>query len=232
MTPNTESLTPEAPIAATLSETAAGWMGAFAAFRRGFAALPDNRIFAAIYGVFGVVLTTLAHYQPNNAAAIFTIIMLTSLVFQIALIKYALATAKGTVLSVGQLFETTTSQYSRVLGTYLLVGAAVIMSAFLLFIPLFWLIPWTYLMTYIIINEDLDLRGAFRRSKELTKGNYGKIVGIVGVTFLYLMGSIVVSGVPIVGWIVGEIMSVAIGLAGGTAVASLYLYLREHSGVK
>ena len=98
----------------------------------------------------------------------------------------------------------------------LLVGATYLVSFVLLIIPFFFVYPRLVLAQYFLVDQNLGILEAYRSSWKATKGNVGKVWGILGVGALMVL--------PVI-TILGAIVTVYLLFMYSAAYALLYHYV-------
>ncbi|HSX48084.1 MAG TPA: hypothetical protein VLF41_01075 [Candidatus Nanoarchaeia archaeon] len=146
-----------------------------------------------------------------GALAVLAVIALVILFIPYTIIIY-LAGQRGQKLTFKEAFKECPKYSWRVLGGALLTGLAVIGGFILIIVPGFIFAAWFSLTSYIIVNENLGVVEAMKRSKALIKGHVVETWGLISI------GSIL-GAIPIVNFVAG--------LISGQAVAARYFHLIE-----
>ena len=106
----------------------------------------------------------------------------------------------GKELSAGESYQRALSRLAELIGTQLLVGIVVVLGLCLCVVPGVIFGLWFYVVVRIVVLEGVAGPAAMGRSRELTRGNLGKIflvaflVGLVAtvinLTFIFVIGLI------------------------------------------
>jgi hypothetical protein len=136
--------------------------------------------------------------------------------------------------SVGELYERTRPRLGTLVGAAILAGIGIGLASLLLLVP--GLVLWTRwsLVVPVIVLEGHPLRGAFRRSSELVRGNGWRVFSVLLVMFLLsaIVGAVVakvVSPLPSFWavWIGGVVASSIVTPLTAHALAVMYYRLTE-----
>lgn len=129
----------------------------------------------------------------------------------------------------------------RLIAADLLLGLAVVLGLLLLVVPALVLLTWFALVAPVVKVETPPLRAAFRRSRELVRGHFWLVFGIVIpiVVGSAVLSSSIESGADAVigesffgAWAGGVIANVLTAPPFALAVVVLYFELRQSSGAQ
>lgn len=143
-------------------------------------------------GIILAVLFTLIY--------IFTTIMLYSL---------ELRAAQGHKPSLSELWQTAQKFWLRMVGLGIVVGLVVVGGLILFIVPGLIFIRRYFLSPFVMLDEDVSITEAMRRSAALTKPYSGSVWSVIGVSVLIALVSIV----PLVGWIISFILAAMYSVA-------------------
>lgn len=129
--------------------------------------------------------------------------------------------AKGGTPRLKELFELAKKYWLRLIGLALIVGGIIAVGLILLIIPGLIMIRRYLLAPYVMIDQDLSIEKAMRKSADLTKEHSGSIWSIMGVLFLIL----VIGFIPVF----GQLLSFGLGAIYGFAPAIRYFELKKLS---
>jgi hypothetical protein len=117
--------------------------------------------------------------------------------FEIALISALFASIRGQKISFSESLRTVKPMlYLNYILTGIITGIIGGLSFVLLIIPFFFVFPRLMFAPYFLIDKNMDPLDAIRASWDATKGNVGKIWGIIGVTFALGILAITIIGIP------------------------------------
>lgn len=202
------------------------WPGAFGVYqysrdavRRNFwllveviAVLTGVTILASIFNAQGTVTGKLVYY----------LLSLVNVVFYVMMAQIYIASVRGKKLSNNDLFSNNLPMLTlKYLGMSLVVGLISIVSFLLFIIPAFFIVPRFSLAAYFLVDKNMDVFEAISASWQATKGNVGKVYGIVGVSILFTLICVTVIGIPFALYLL---------IMYGAATVVLYEYLlRKHN---
>lgn len=129
--------------------------------------------------------------------------------------------AKGKQPSGSELWEYAKKYWLRLLGLQILVGLTIFVGFLLLIVPGLIFLRRYYLSSYYLIDQDLSISEAMKRSADQSKPFSGYVWSIIGVAFLFSLTAIV----PIAGWITSTIL----GLLYSVAPALRYFEIKKAS---
>jgi len=158
-----------------------------------FAGLPP----VALGGIVGFgLLLLLAFFVVNVIVGLMSVVLV-------------LRTAQGDKPKFGELWPPVKKFGPRLIGLGFLAGLYIFLGLIAFIVPGLIMIRRYVLSPYILIDEDVSVTEAMRRSAALSKPYSGAVWGVIGVTFLISMAGIV----PIVGWIISFVLSVLYSVA-------------------
>jgi uncharacterized membrane protein len=82
------------------------------------------------------------------------------------------------------------------IGLFILIALSIVASAVLFIIPVFFVLPRLALAYYFLIDKHMGVIEAYKASWHATKGNAGKVWGIIGATILMALLMITIIGIP------------------------------------
>jgi hypothetical protein len=147
---------------------------------------------------------------------------LAAIIIASALAYVSVKAVRGVKVQPGQAFSYVFSKFFNILIISIITGVIAVVSILLLVVPAFFIIPRIYLSLYYVVDQDLDAGAALKASWNDTRGNLGKIYGIVGVYICIALPSITIIG------ILATIYFSFFYLAAG---AILYAYISNHANV-
>lgn len=77
----------------------------------------------------------------------------------------------------------------------LLMGLIAVGTMILLIVPFFIVFPRIILAPYLLVDQKLGIKESLNKSWELTRGNVGKVWGVIGVSILFAILCIVLVGI-------------------------------------
>ncbi len=111
--------------------------------------------------------------------------------------------------TLSQLWPETKKYGLRLIGLGLLVGLVVVLGLIAFIVPGLIFIRRYFLAPYVLIDQDVSITTAMRRSADLSKPHSGSVWGVIGVSFLIgLLGII-----PFIGWILSAVMGLLYSVA-------------------
>lgn len=229
MDSDTKAMSPDNQASTLPSVPSGTWPGAFGLYKYSKAAIGFN--VWTIVGlillqiVAGAIINTLfgtdnvnkpepqpvANFLSWIVGAIFGIATIAAVFAGIARQKFSLGNAFGAV-SLG------------LFGKYLLLslvqGAILILSLVLFIVPFFFVAPRLALATYFLVDKNAGPLEALSLSWNATKGNVGKVYGVVGAFIAFGLLCLTIIGIP---------FAVYFMVAYGAAIALLYRYVLAQS---
>ena len=177
----------------------------------------------------GDITTTAGGSTSINWAAVLgvslgvgVVLLVISAVFQVMALRLELDVAKNVKTSMGKLWEFCQKYFFRVIGLGIIMAIMIGLGLILLIVPGIILITRYFFAPYVMIDEDLGIFAALKRSTELSKNNWGAIWSVIGVTLL-------ISFVPSLLGKVGDVIAALLGIAYSVAPALRYLEVKKAS---
>lgn len=211
----------------------AAWGGAFDAFGKMWERIRTNPqptvVLVVVYVALALVQVGRYGYEAvksGESTGVFGFDALYFLLFLLALPTYALALAKGKVITVSEFLQFNAKRYFTLLGASILVTLAAMGSLLLFIIPAIWVIAWFAVFQMAILDKNLGVIESLKESKRLAKDHKGKVWGVIGATVLFTIGASLLIVVPVVGFWLGIVASSLITVLSSAVLASLYLWLK------
>lgn len=214
---------------------------AFALFSPSVQALKRNLwTYLGTYGilvVLGVLLgfTSAPASPANSSTEVRTTIAFNGISILLGLVLAVLAlvlspaatyiqiqSAKGNSISIGGALKYGLRFVLRYIGLALLVGCLIVGGLILFIVPGLIMIRRYFLSAYYLVDQDLGILEAMKRSANATKPYGGAIWGVIGVTIL--------CGLPSLIPVVGRVIAAVVGLPYSFAPAIRYIQIND--GVK
>ncbi len=163
------------------------------------------------FGMSGFSVTTAA--WSWSRAGTFTILglaaVIISLVIQAMIYVLALQTADGKKPGLDDIYAATKKYILRIIGLSILVGLVIMVGLIALIVPGLIFLRRYFLAPYVLIDKDVSITGAMRKSAELTKPYSGSIWALFGVGILLSLPTIV----PMVGAVIASILAMLYAVA-------------------
>jgi hypothetical protein len=241
--PVTPAPVPAAPVIAPTPVTAGNnitiWPGAFAVYKQSREAIimviETYLLLIVIYFVIGILVGVIfpAHTvqvvgtggglgysssstvnQPNPIAQLLSFLLGT--LFIVSIVIVILSAVKGQAIKLAEALSKAVSIYFKFLGLSVLIYLSYIGLMLLLAVPFLIWGPRLILAPYYMVDQDLGIMDAYKKSWNESKGNVSKIYGVGIATFLMSLLSIVLVGLYFV-------------LMYAAASALLYFYIKNTS---
>lgn len=135
------------------------------------------------------------------------------------IVNLMVQSVRGTKLSFKQALDAGKPYGWKLIGFFILYSIAVTIGYIFFVIPGIIFMIWFSMGAFVIVDEKRGVIEAFSRSKELVKGRFWEIFGVIGVMQIVSILAII----PLLGWIAALALSVA--YAAATAVR--YVQLKE-----
>lgn len=212
--------TNKAPATNDVPNVPASWPGAFGAYKHSKKAVMTNLGTLIAIWLVTVVVTLIFDYLLKNVGSLLAIIVdsLTGAAFALTY----LAGVRGQRMEFGDVFGKAVSLWWKMFLLYLLIVLSIMASILLLVVPFFFVFPRLTLATYFLVDRDMGPVDAYKASWDATKGNVGKVYGIVGATILMALLCITIIGIP---------FSIYFLIMYGAAYAVLYEFLHKSQPV-
>jgi hypothetical protein len=186
---------PTAPKAeAAVSGAPSAWPGAFGAYKYSKAAVMTN-----IWTLVGLWLIAAIVQGGGEKALGQTGGLVGFLVAGLVTASYVLtylAGVRGQKLSFGEAISKAVKYWLRMLGLLIVVSLSLVVSLLLFVIPFFFVLPRLSLAHYFLVDKDMGIMEAYKASWNATKGNAGKVWGIIAATIVMALLMITIIGIP------------------------------------
>jgi hypothetical protein len=181
----------------TLEAVPATWPGGFGIYKYSKQAVMRNLgtiiLLIALTIVFSGVLSIFIHNKPADNLVSWIVGAFAS-----GATAYTyLASLRGNKVEVSEAMSKGWHYLINMLLLNLLIGLALIGSLLLFIIPFFFVFPRLLLTEYFLVDKNLDPVEAFKASWQATKGQMGKVLGVVGVGFLMVLLMVTIIGIPL-----------------------------------
>lgn len=140
--------------------------------------------------------------------------------FQAAITLTVLSSVRGKRLELDEALRKAWPYTLYMFMLTLMLAVTAVVTFVLFIVPAFIILPRLYLAPYLLIDKKLNPGEAFKASWEMTRGNVGKVWGIIGVNLLMVL--------PVI-TIIGIILSAYLLVMFSAAIGVLYIFL-SHSG--
>ncbi len=221
----------------TTSLTRTAWQGAFAAYGSAFEHIKKNPqpalVIVGAYAIVSLIAVTLEPSDMNAPGAWrdFMILMflyfVVGMIFLLATFTYALAIADKKIISVKDFMRLNSTKFYAVFVASLVSSLFIGLSALLFLIPIIWTIPWFFFSVYIAADKNILPFNAVKESKRIAQNHKAKVWGIIGFALLLTLLSGLFSFLPVIGQLLSDITSSAIGILITGAAAILYRWLQQ-----
>jgi len=214
---NPESVTPQPlpvndqlPMAPTEPQQTSGphvpasWEGAFGAYKYSKAAISSNVgpyiviliIYILINGVGSILSKSVTGFGGSSVDNLLS--LLVGLLFALFTTVYYLASVRGQKLSFSEIFSKISEpvMWLKLFGLTIIIGLSLAVSLILFVIPFFFLLPRLSLANYFLIDKKMGVMDSYKASFAATKGNAGKVWGLIGVCILMSLLFITIIGIP------------------------------------
>jgi hypothetical protein len=195
------------PQASTPAPTT-NWPGAFGIYKDSKRAVrlniwPIVGVYAAVLAVTIIASTLLdpATKESGDAPAWLTLFsflvnLIISAVSGVAVTDLVLSGVKGEKLTFKQSFRKVASLWLKMIGLFVLLYIITIVSLLAFIIPFFFVFPRVALAPYFLVDKEMGPVEAIKASWALTKGNVGKVWGIIGATLAMVLLMFTIIGIP------------------------------------
>ncbi|HSX53356.1 MAG TPA: hypothetical protein VLF90_03230 [Patescibacteria group bacterium] len=171
-------------------------------------------------GIAGVPTYAIASLA-GVGIALFVVVIIVSALIQAMLYSLKLQGAQGKTPDMSNLWEVGKKYWLRLFGLSIVVGLTIVVGLILFIIPGLIMIRRYFLAPYIMVEHNTGIMESMRRSAALTKPYPGAIWGIIGVSFLLSLPSII----PFL----GAFISLALSVLYSAAPALRYEELKKLS---
>lgn len=207
-----------APADANIADHLPAWPGAFHIFKYSKTAVMRNiGLLVLLYAVIIALSLIFGQKQLGFLGPLCSFVV--GLIATVFSVQILVASVHGKKLKTSDLFASDLPMLTlRMIGLELLMGVVVLVSLLALIVPFFFVYPRLRLATYYLVDKNMGVFDAFKASWHATKGNVGKVWGIIGVQFLMILPMITVIGI---------LLSVYLLIMYAAADAILYVFLSE-----
>lgn len=191
--PAGDPVTP-APAANEVEGVPSAWPGAFGVYKYSKRAVKQNLGTLVVLWLIDIVLgggAEIVLKQPGRLVAI-----LIGPIFGAALILVLLGGVRNQRVSIGQALSQALPLWLRMIGLEILVYLSMVVSFVLLVIPFFFVMPRLILSYYFLVDQRQGVIEAYKSSWAATKGNVGKVYGIIGAGIAMALLMITIIGIP------------------------------------
>jgi len=204
------------------------WPGAFGIYRYTKYAIRSNLNFVITLvlasAVLGFLTNLIGGTRAQNSFVLLgsAISYFVSVVIGAALTFTFLEVSRGKSIGYEDIYKIIVKRFWYIAGALILTALIAFASIILLVIPAFFVIPRLALVQYFVLDKGMSPVDAIKASWKTTKGNYGKIYGIAGVTLLIILPAFT---------IIGIIATVYFGIMYYPVFAMLYLHLTKQASI-
>lgn len=145
----------------------------------------------------------------GTIVAVMLIFALVALFFYAMSISLAVKASKGQSPTFSQLKADGKKFMFPLFGQILLIGFVIVIGLILFIIPGIFAIMRLIMAPYVMVNENLGIRDAMRRSNQLAKAHSDKVWPILGVSILVGILTSVLQIIPVVGVVAAVVLTVA-----------------------
>lgn len=185
-----------APAAVALPSVPSSWPGGFGVYKHSKKAVLLNLETLLVLWVAIVVLDVLANLilkqNPVGEAILFILLAPITAANTLTVI----AGVRGQKLAVGDAVNKAVSLWLKMIVMFVIMGLIMVVSILLLVIPFFFVMPRVLLSYYFLVDKDMGITDSVKASWEITKGNVGKIYGIIGVNIAMVLLMVTIIGIP------------------------------------
>lgn len=184
----------QAPSAEAVPTVPAQWPGAFGAYKHSKKVVMTNIWTLVALWIVIAVVDGLAQAIFKNAGG-----AISFLVNTLAAATYVLvymAGIRGEKVDLGEVISKAFSYWLKMIGLAILIGVSIVVSLLLFIIPFFFVFPRLTLAHFFLVDRNMDIMEAYKASWNATKGNVGKVWGIIGATIAMALLMITIIGIP------------------------------------
>lgn len=185
----------QAPAATdTLPNVPETWPGAFGAYKYSKQAVRRNVVTLILLWLLVAAVGIVLDSAFKNVGSLLSFIVnaLGTAALSIALIT----SVRGQQISVGDAISKAVPYWFKMILLMILIFLSIIGSLLLLIIPVFFVLPRLALAYYFLVDKDMGVVEAYKASWNATKGNAGKVWGIIGATIAMALLMITIIGIP------------------------------------
>jgi hypothetical protein len=169
------------------------WPGAFGIYKNSKVAVLVNLWPLISLLIINLAATLILNYIPVIGGIVSS---LASIFISTSMLLVYLAGIRNQKMEMGEAFNKASKFFIRMIILYILIGLSAL-SFLLLIIPGFIIVPRILLAPYYLIDKNMDPIDAYKASWNVTKGQYGKIYGVLGATLLMSLIAVTIIGIPI-----------------------------------
>lgn len=171
--------------------------------------LPQNATFdQAVTAITGYDLGTFLTYFIPLAIVI---IALSIYLFAMSTILEVESTT-GKKPSLGHLFEKAKGYWLRILGLMILSAIIIIAGFALLIVPGFIAFVLLIMAPFYMVDKNLGIIDSIKASFEMGKKHFWKVAAAILLTFIIAFGTVILDRIPLVGGLLGVIITIAFSL--------------------
>ena len=202
-TEHTEESSPTTPVPApsvdqpaeaiTMPDT---WPGAFGIYN-----LSKRIVFINLSTILTLVIISFIASIISSYMKSFMIVRLVmsivSLLVYVAMIRVLLDSANSKKVDISEAIKYALNfgRAGNLFLLFIIITFATFFSLLLFVVPFFIITPRIILAPYLLFRDNLNALDAIQASWDMTKGHAGKVWGIIGVTILFLLLTIVLVGI-------------------------------------
>jgi hypothetical protein len=200
----------------TASSQRSNWPGAFGAYKPSKEAVRVSLSTIVLLYLCTILASTVIGALLQKVMVVNQLVaFVVSCYFSSALVLAVLSSVRGKRVELGEVLSKAPSYLLNFVLLTLLTLLTAVASVICLIIPAFFIIPRLALAQYYLIDHNMGPIEAYKASWNATRGNVGKVYGILGVTILMSL--------PIL-TVIGIIASVYLLLMYTAVTGLLYLY--------
>ena len=205
------------------SSSVTEWPGAFGAFKPSRDAIRRSLstvvLLIVLNIVVAIILSIVFESIFNKVLGVWLndlVNIAVSALFVSAQIFVYLSSLRGKRVELKDSFKAAQPYWGRMILLQLLVLVTVLGGFLLLIVPGIIFALRLSLSTYYLVDQDMGVMDAYKASWHATRGNLGKVWGLIGVNFLMILPSIT---------IIGIIATIYLTIMYSASFGMLYLYL-------
>lgn len=176
----------------------ASWPGAFGAYKYSKAAVMQNLAPILVLIVLSIVVSAVPSEQKYSFENLLVSVVawILSLFFSIALTRTLIAGVRQQAYGLGRSLKEALDPllWLKYFGLSILVGLTVLVGLVLLVVPGIIFAARLSLAQYYLVDKKMGVIEAYKASWGSTKGSVMKVLGIVGVTILFVIAILVIVG--------------------------------------
>ncbi len=181
---------PAQPLA-PLPET---WPGAFGIYKYSRDAVRLNFVPLLVLFLITYLVGGLAEFKLGIIGSIISILI--STYTGVSIVILYIAGVQRHRLGVMETISKSAPLFLKMLGLQLLISVTILASLLLLIIPFFFVLPRLVLAEYYLIGQNMGIVESYKASWAATKGNVGKVWGILGASLAMGLLFITIIGIP------------------------------------